>query len=60
MLPYLIAGAIGFVVAKVFEEDEAPKYADGGSVGNIIVTNKYEEFDSKVFNELEDKFYMDL
>jgi len=32
MLPYLIAGAIGFVVAKLFEEDEAPKYADGGSV----------------------------
>jgi hypothetical protein len=31
MLPYLIAGAIGFVVAKLFE-DEAPKYADGGSV----------------------------
>ena len=32
MLPYLIAGAIGFVVGKLFEEDEAPKYADGGSV----------------------------
>ena len=32
MLPYLIAGAIGFVVAKIFEEDEAPKYADGGDV----------------------------
>ncbi len=32
MFPYLIAGAIGFVVAKLFEEDEAPKYDDGGSV----------------------------
>ena len=32
MFPYLIAGAIGFAVAKIFEEDEAPKYADGGSV----------------------------
>jgi hypothetical protein len=32
MLPYLIAGAIGFVVGKLFEEDEAPKYADGGEV----------------------------
>ena len=32
MLPYLIAGAIGFVVAKIFEEDEAPKYADGGDI----------------------------
>lgn len=32
MIPYIIAGAIGFVVAKLFEEDETPKYADGGSV----------------------------
>ena len=32
MLPYLIAGAIGFVVGKLLEEEEAPKYADGGSV----------------------------
>ena len=32
MLPYLIAGAIGFVVAKILEEDEAPKYDGGGSV----------------------------
>ena len=32
MLPYIIAGAIGFVVGKLLEEDEAPKYADGGSV----------------------------
>jgi hypothetical protein len=32
MLPYLIAGAIGYAVAKIFEEDEAPKYAHGGSV----------------------------
>ena len=55
MLPYLIAGAIGFVVAKLFEEDETPNFADGGSVGNIIVTNEYEEFDSEVFNELEDE-----
>ena len=34
MLPYLIAGAIGYVVAKLFEEDEAPKYANGGDVNN--------------------------
>jgi hypothetical protein len=32
MFPYIIAGAIGFVVAKIFEEDDAPKYADGGDV----------------------------
>jgi GNAT superfamily N-acetyltransferase len=32
MFPYLIAGAIGFVVAKLFEEDESPKFEDGGSV----------------------------
>ena len=32
MLPYLIAGAIGFGIAKLFEEDKAPKYADGGLI----------------------------
>jgi len=32
MLPYLIAGAIGYGIAKLFEDDKAPKYADGGSV----------------------------
>jgi hypothetical protein len=32
MLPYLIAGAIGYGIAKLFEEDEAPKYTDGGSI----------------------------
>ena len=32
MIPYLIAGAIGFVVAKIFDEDKAPKYDNGGSV----------------------------
>jgi hypothetical protein len=32
MLPYLIAGAIGFVVGKLLEEDEAPKYANGGLI----------------------------
>lgn len=32
MFPYLIAGAIGYAVAKIFESDEEPKYEDGGSV----------------------------
>jgi ribosomal protein S18 acetylase RimI-like enzyme len=32
MFPYIIAGAIGFAVAKLFEEDDKPKYADGGQV----------------------------
>ena len=35
MLPYLIAGAIGFGIAKLFKEDEAPKYTDGGYIKNI-------------------------
>ena len=32
MFPYLIAGAIGYAVAKIFESDDVPKYADGGNV----------------------------
>ena len=31
MFPYLIAGAIGYAVAKIFEDDK-PKFSDGGSV----------------------------
>jgi len=31
MLPYLIAGAIGYGIAKLFEDD-TPKYADGGLI----------------------------
>ena len=32
MFPYLIAGAIGYAVAKIFEDDKTPKYADGGDI----------------------------
>jgi hypothetical protein len=32
MLPYLIAGAIGYGIAKLLEDDKAPKYVDGGEV----------------------------
>ena len=32
MLPYLIAGAIGYGIAKLFEDDKSPKYADGGLI----------------------------
>ena len=32
MLPYLIAGAIGFGIAKLFEDDKLSKYADGGLI----------------------------
>ncbi len=32
MIQYIIAGAIGYVVAKLLEEDDKPKYNDGGSV----------------------------
>ena len=52
MFPYLIAGAIGFVVAKLFEEDETPKYSDGG----IVPTNKYIREDLYE-NNLEEKLY---
>lgn len=47
MFPYLIARAIGFVVAKLFEKDEAPKYADGGYIKNI--KKLYEEDGSDVY-----------
>ena len=36
------------------------RYADGGGVGNIIVTNQYREFDPEVFNELDDEIISGL
>jgi len=32
MLPYLIAGVIGYGISKLFEDNKAPKYADGGLI----------------------------
>jgi len=32
MLPYLIAGVIGYGISKLFEDNKAPKYNDGGLV----------------------------
>ena len=32
MLPYLIAGVIGYGISKLFDDKKAPKYADGGLI----------------------------
>ena len=32
MLPYLIAGVIGYGISKLFEDNKAPKYTDGGLI----------------------------
>ena len=37
MIPFIIAGAIGYGIAKLLEEDKAPKYADGG--GTLLAPN---------------------
>ena len=44
MFPYLIAGAIGYAVAKIFE-DETPKYADGGFIKIKSFKSNEGEFD---------------
>jgi len=33
MIPFIIAGAIGFGIAKLLEKDDAEKFADGGGAG---------------------------
>jgi hypothetical protein len=64
MLPYLIAGAIGFVVGKLLEEDEALKYADGGLVDmlkSLFIKNGFTQDDlqrileenKNYFNQIE-------
>jgi ribosomal protein S18 acetylase RimI-like enzyme len=75
MIQYIIAGAIGYVVAKLFEEDEAPKYADGGKIdeveGKYSSLNEFIQFNpifSKILadlynideNEVEDNLYGEL
>lgn len=35
MIPFIIAGAIGFGIAKLFEKDDAEKFAKGGQAGEI-------------------------
>ena len=32
MLPYLIAGVIGYGISKLFGDNKAPKYTDGGLI----------------------------
>jgi GNAT superfamily N-acetyltransferase len=57
MLQYIIAGAIGFVVAKLFEDDETPKYEDGGSVNNLDYTGNYRDLRDFInSNNLQDLF----
>jgi hypothetical protein len=41
MIQYIIAGAIGYGIAKLFEGDESPKYADGGLLDDIFTLNIY-------------------
>ena len=60
MLPYLIAGAIGFVVGKLLEEDEAPKFEDGGQVDifkSLFIKNGFTQDDlQRILEENEDYF----
>ena len=35
MIPFIIAGAIGYGIAKLFEKDDNKKYAGGGQAGEI-------------------------
>jgi ribosomal protein S18 acetylase RimI-like enzyme len=57
MIPYIIAGAIGFVIAKALEEDEAPKYDDGGSINNSDYTGNYRDLREFIYsNDLQELF----
>ncbi len=65
MLPYLIAGAIGFGIAKLFEDDKTPKYADGGQLkyknkgayADVTKLNKNEWYLNMIEAEIEGKGY---
>ena len=65
MLPYLIAGAIGYGIAKLFEEDKASKFADGGQLkyknkgayADVTKLNKNEWYLNMIEAEIEGKGY---
>jgi hypothetical protein len=50
MFPYLIAGAIGFGIAKLFEEDKSKKTTDSDNTYEVFVMS--DDFDKSIM-----KFY---
>jgi hypothetical protein len=54
MIPFIIAGAIGFGVAKLFEKDDNKKFAGGGEAGDDIENySDYDEFYNVVFDYIK-------
>ena len=49
MLPYLIAGAIGFGIAKLFEKDDTKKFDNGGSVYDNLPILAVRNYDADYF-----------
>ena len=48
MIPYIIAGAIGYGIAKLVEKDNTEKFAKGGGVGSEIYMLLYDFVDEKM------------
>ena len=60
MLPYLIAGAIGYGIAKLFEDDKAPKYADGGLVDmlkSLFIKNGFTQNELDIIIEENENYF---
>jgi hypothetical protein len=54
MIPFIIAGAVGFGIAKLFEKDDNKKFADGGEAGeNLENYSDYDEFYNVVFDYIK-------
>jgi hypothetical protein len=60
MIQYIIAGAIGFVVAKIFEEDEALKYSNGGQVDmlkSLFIKNGFTQNELDIIIEENENYF---
>ena len=57
MIPFIIAGAVGFGIAKLLEKDNTKKYAEGGGVDDIGEDlenySDYDEFYNVVFEYIK-------
>ncbi len=48
MIPYIIAGVIGYGIAKLLEKDDNKEYAEGGGVGSEMYMLLYDFVDEKM------------
>ena len=67
MIPFIIAGAVGFGIAKLLEKDNTKKYAGGGKTGEIkdgdsVIMYFNQDTELEIFEseDLDEESYIDV